>query len=355
MKKIIGLLVSICIILTPILAQSSGGGGVGGTSLPVPSELFPTSTGYDLSLPMIQSEGLLKAYAKDVVKSGEINISHAGIVPYGHASVHANIQTGGADAVVQKLRQTPFLFELGTLKGKAEVHAYLWDEMGEILFSHNHTSNLEVKKGGGVWFPDGQNHIAFKLASEVPIKIAGLSYARIVIRREDGSTQEVYPRIYAGRLYFPSWLAGLQGEIYLQTQLENERREHVLGLQNGAPKGVAGFTHGYMGIGIEGEYDFGINPSGVGLWGVDIRSAIVYFEIRGGPMEVLFGGADHSGEAPFAFVLRTFSEEENRWSVPFVQSLKTEKWILGEGKYQVVYILPPILPQPPTQGGGGRG
>lgn len=261
-----------------------------------------------------------------------------------------------------------FNFELSNLKDPVGIGVSLSDSDGYQLFGGWSQVAMVTYPDGRIWIDPNQNHLKAELNQNVPIKILGVESARVVARNQRGEV--IYQNeLNAGNnhLFFPTNLVERTGEIIVTFRESDGRiQTRIFGLDGKVrPTWRAS---GEVSLGLEGFYDFGKNPESVRLFGVDLRSAVVHFEVdssarvgSGLPFppnvpaaEIGVGGKSVSGEVPIAFLLRELNSQQI-WSFNTIEA--GERRFFTEAKYELIYILDPAdLEGVPIQPyGGGKG
>lgn len=319
----------------------------------------PYSDAAQKGLP-IRSLGVLKAYAEDAVRQGDLGVSYPQTVPGGTVQVHASGDDVGN--VVNKLVSKTLSFSFTPGKTKPWIWAQLSDRGGYTLFSAG--KETLFKAGVAIhWLEDPS--LILGLVPNTPISVPGVESARIVVTNNTGIIADMMIPVSDGRIFYPTNLVERGGDIFLTFREDNgEQSSIVLDARTGAPKET--FTaFGSVSVWIDGDYNFGTNPENVGLYRVDIRGAVVHFTVdstQPAPKSISIGGRSETGEIPIAYLMRfkgasswvlnQISPNPINNNLPYYQDGKP---FLGDGQYELVYILEPAdLDGVPIDNYGGK-
>ncbi len=319
----------------------------------------PYSDAAQKGLP-IRSLGVLKAYAEDAVRQGDLGVSYPQTVPGGTVQVHAS--GDGVGNVVKKLVSKTLSFSFTPGKTKPWIWAQLSDRGGYTLFSAG--KETLFKAGVAIhWLEDPS--LILGLVPNPPIVVPGIESARIIITNETGGiVADMMIPVNDDRIFYPTNLVERGGDIFLTfREKDGSQSSVVLDARTGAPKETFA-AFGSVPLSIEGDYDFGTNPESVSLYGVDLRSAVVHFTVdsqQPAPKSIAVGGQSNTGEviaylmrfkgAP-TWVLNYLSPNPVNNSLPYYQDGKP---FLGDGQYELVYILEPAdLDGVPIDNYGGK-
>ena len=306
---------------------------------------------------------VLRASLEPLAKQGFLNINHPGILPDGYARVQTGIHFDwDAGKVVDFLRANQFSFKLADITGRVGLYISLANKSGRQLFWDDVSSSFVVHKGDNVWLADDQRDLRPKLVATPALEFPGLESARAVLY--DSRNNLVFSgelRVEAGGyLIYPTNMVERTGEYVLNFREQNGSLSTVV---FDALSGVVKPTQvasGGVSIGIADDYDFGVNPGNIGLFGVDLRPALVRFEVQvlpDGSLPIVgVGGQSQSGESPVWFLFRPESEAPDGAFVlrPLAPRAKAADLVymrFSVGKYQLIYIMDqadldgiPILP-----------
>ena len=219
---IVGLTISI-LTLTTLNAQTPPS--------PVPS----TNAAPDLF--MLTNHASLVGYALKQVKGAKVNISsgaqannweNAGFLPITNDVKSVDIL---ADII------SPYWWglQLTDTKAYVQLNAQLWNtDNPDDAFNNYYYSDAYVLfnsyNGGqpqktpyGYWtLPDEATQLRIELASQIRIKVPGLTDARLVVQDENGNDYGVQINVNNGEMWFPSVYAGANSTIVLTRQYQNE-------------------------------------------------------------------------------------------------------------------------------------
>jgi len=297
---------------------------------------------------------VLKAFLEPAAKQGILNVNHPGILPGGYAQVSTGIHLDwDAAKVVESLRSMRFSFGLADITGPVGLYVSLSDRVGHPLFLDDISSSFQVQKGGNVWLADDGRSLRPKLVQTPALQFPGLESASAVLYDSSGTNLVFLGPLRVekgGYILYPTNMVGRTGEYVLDFREPDGRLSTVV---FDALSGVVKPTQvasGGVSIDIDGDYNFGPNPSNIGLFGVeDIRSAIVRFEIQALPDGSLplvgLGGQSKSGESPTWFLFRPESEAANDGAFvfrPLAPRAKPEDLVymrFSVGKYQLIYVM----------------
>lgn len=211
----------------------------------------------------------------------------------------------GAEDVLQSLRSQSFNFGVLGTGAPAYVSAGLSDTNGYQLFWAFRQTVFAPQRGGGVWLADPD--VSLHLATPAPIFVGpALVSARTVVTNSQGQILgDVGLTVQNGYLLYPTNLVGRTGSLVLGFRGSDGGVSTVaFSLADGRPA-VSTPATGFVGIGIENDYNFGLDPANIGLYGVDIRSALVRFTVdTPGGLATKVGGRSPSGEVPVGFLIR---------------------------------------------------
>lgn len=364
MKKIIVAVAVLLAVTLNSIAQvppppTSSSNGAGGGSTPSP--------GLPAFLP-IGNLGVLKAYAEDRLAHGELQISSPAILSSGESQI-IEARGNGAQEVIRNLMNQHFSFNLSQADAQAWLYVNLADQGGQTLFTGYKQSRFSPQTGHIVWLAD--SGVQADLVNPVPIFVPGLASARVVVT--NGLGQVIAdPGIIVRNDYllYPTNLVGRPGSLILGINgPDGQVLSIALNLSDGkmvSPTPAVAFVS----IGIKGDYDFGVNPGGIGLYSVpDIGGSVVRFSVKLNPQQttlyIKVGGFQTDGLAPIGFLFRWRPDDNSSWPPGWVYNTFPSgfngSWGFGGGEWEIVYILTPtdltnvpLLP-PNYYGGDGRG
>jgi len=149
-------------------------------------------------------------------------------------------------------------------------------------------------------------------------------------------------------MQYPTNMVGRIGEYVLNFRGGDGSFATVVFDANGVAKNTQSAS-GTVSIDIEGDYYFGTNPGSVQLLGVDIRPAIVRFEIQplpdGSTPTVALGGRSSAGESPIGVIFRDVAGPEGQFVyrdiTPGTNENNTTHLGLPQGRYELIYIMEP--------------
>ena len=297
----------------------------------------------------IQNLGVLKAYAEDSVVKGAVDIYSPDTVPGGMNYQSVHIPGGNAASVIEALRSKVFSFELAESTALARPSVYLSNKDGVNLFYDSKATSFEEWKVGLLWLRDSS--LRPRLVESPPITIPGLESARVVVKDDSGQViADRHLRVENSNLFYSTNLVEREGDMFLTfREKDGSQTGKVFDIASGKVKSTVRAS-GYVGIDIEGDYYFGTNPPGVELFGVDIRSALVKFNVEtegGRSAQIRVGGRSTSGEVPIGFLTRFRFTESSPWptmwkfySIPDAVPDGYMEFYSG-AEWQLVYVLTP--------------
>lgn len=341
MKNKIAVVLGALLSLVGVFAQTS-------TVTAAPVE-FPPGTTYAerasaTGLP-IRNLAVLRAYVEASTKQGSLSINHPGIIPNRYVSQQIGVTpNANANYVINWLMTGKLVFDLGSVEGSVDVNVNLNSESGHQTFYGYLGTHWEIARGGDYWLPSGAS-VKLNMVPVPPIKVPGLVRARGVFRDSRGNVSfDGGLRVENQHLMYPTNMVERAGEVYLTVQ-ENDGSHStvVIDASTGGAKTLERGV-GTVGLHIEGDYNFGVNPPSVEVFGSALRTALVRFEVEAPPASswnFAIGGKSNSGEVPVGIVLRnTSAPEDGPWVFyPIVEGRGIIA--LFSGQYELAYIMTP--------------
>jgi hypothetical protein len=297
-----------------------------------------------MTLP-IKNLGVLKAEARKQVKWGGIDLRASSILPEGVSHIETRVDpNGNADSVLHALRSTVISFSFALVEETISASGQLRDIGGYDLFHASRPmANLGIVDNRFFWFQD--NFLSFTLVQNPPIFIPGLESARVVVRDKRGNAvvDEHLP-VADSRMFYSTNLVERSGELYLTfRERDGSTSTQVFDLTEGTVKPTLS-VRGQMGMGLEGVYHFGINPSSLRASGVDLRSTLLDFEVQVPPGEstrpILVGGTSIGGEATIGVLFRMRDANTAWYHYPFGDN-PSPRLFLANGSWEAVYVMTP--------------
>lgn len=187
-------------------------------SIPVMSEPVPISEPLPDKLP-IGSIAALKSYALEQVRGAWISVNSASLIRSGRNYARVEYVPGPLGPrmteIAELVKMEKLSFEVSDVRDYLSAYIAYQNSDGWTLFDGGQSFLLEYGKEGWV-VPEHARKVVIDLVHEVPITLGGLASARIIERGEKGEIVRFFsPRVYEGRLLFPTYFAGRNGELIL--------------------------------------------------------------------------------------------------------------------------------------------
>lgn len=308
-----------------------------------PTPVVPSTMSPPVSLPMIRNLGVLKDFAEQQVRQGAISLDSVSMLPGGQRYYNTPNPLSGMEDVLNSLRSWQASCQVANTSDPVTVRGDLWDTNGYTYFSFNKSVPLAYNGDiGSYWLTVG---FQFGVVPNVPIPMPGIDSA-IAVVRQAGATNSVWIRAENGYIFYPTNLTERTGELLLTFRYEDRLVSAAYAMSDRGTQLPLSNVAGYVGLGVEGDYNFGRNPENVGLFGVDLRGAVVHFEIATPPGTIrsaIIGGQSNTGEIPIGVLIR--AEESLNYSylpaelVPGGLGTGNARWNFGSAKWTLIYVM----------------
>ena len=204
--------------------------------------------GQTSSLEMISSRAALKAYALEKIVWANASVSSPSMVNFSSTRPFVEIKNSDGEIDTYKLGlliwNNTLVFDVANPKDPLWFYVQYSDKNRDVLFCGSRETELEQQNG--CWrLPGGSQYIEVDLAYQIPIEVDGLSGARAITRDENGEIlNQEYLRIddRGGKFYFPTNLAGQNGELILTYYRNGSESTQVFGLSNGKVQNIQRFA-----------------------------------------------------------------------------------------------------------------
>lgn len=316
----------------------------GQSPVTVPTPVVTSTMSQPASMPMIRNLGVLKDFAEQQVRQGAVGLYSVSMLPGGQPSFNTG-NNMAMDDVLNSLRSWRADFQVANTSDPATVWGDLYNIDGYTCFSFNKSIPLALDINAGSYWLDPTIGFQFSVVQNVPIPMPNIDSAVAVIRQA-GATNSVWIRAENGYIFYPTNLTERTGELLLTFRYGDRLVSAAYTMSDRGTQLPLSHVAGYVGLSVEGDYNFGRNPENVVLFGVGLRGAIVKFEIFTNPgtvRSVTIGGRSTTGENPIGVLVKAEGSADYSYlPAESVGDLGTGTlWNFGSAKWTLIYVMSP--------------